>query len=79
MRDEDIDFSDIPEATPEWWAKAVVRKPPAASGTKRVTLWIDVDVLEWFRAQGKSYEARINAILRSHMLSQIGNGGQRGV
>jgi hypothetical protein len=26
MKDEDIDFSDIPEVTPEMFAKAIVRK-----------------------------------------------------
>lgn len=26
LRDEDIDFSDIPEVTPEMFAKAVLRK-----------------------------------------------------
>jgi hypothetical protein len=32
MRDEDIDFSDIPEMTEEQFAKAVVRK--GGTGTK---------------------------------------------
>jgi uncharacterized protein (DUF4415 family) len=32
-----------------------------------VTIRIDADVLEWFRKQGRGYQARINAILRSYM------------
>ena len=31
-----------------------------------MTLRIDTDVLEWFRAQGKGYQSRINAILRRY-------------
>jgi uncharacterized protein (DUF4415 family) len=31
-----------------------------------MTLRIDSDVLAWFRAQGKGYQSRINAILRRY-------------
>ena len=31
-----------------------------------MTLRIDSDVLEWFRSQGKGYQTRINAVLRSY-------------
>jgi len=31
-----------------------------------MTLRIDTDVLDWFRAQGKGYQSRINAILRRY-------------
>jgi uncharacterized protein (DUF4415 family) len=68
MRDEDIDFSDIPEATPEQWAKAVVRWPSASPLAKQqITLRLDADVLKWFRAQGKGYQTQINALLRAYM------------
>jgi uncharacterized protein (DUF4415 family) len=30
------------------------------------SLRIDADVLEWFRAQGRGYQTKINAILRSY-------------
>jgi uncharacterized protein (DUF4415 family) len=29
---------------------------------------IDTDVLEWLKSQGKGYQRRLNAILRSAML-----------
>ena len=68
MRDEDIDLSDNPEVTPEMFAKAVVRRglvttPPKA----QVTLRLDADVLNWFRARGTGYQTRINALLRAYM------------
>ena len=34
---------------------------------KRVTVALDADVLDWFRAQGKGYQTRINAILRAYI------------
>ncbi|MFC2419917.1 MAG: BrnA antitoxin family protein [Treponema maltophilum] len=27
---------------------------------------IDTDVLEWYKAQGKGYQTKINAVLRAH-------------
>ena len=47
-------------------ARVIVRKclrpvPPKAS----VSLRIDVDVLEWFKARGSGYQTRINAVLRA--------------
>jgi uncharacterized protein (DUF4415 family) len=35
-----------------------------------VTLWLDRDVLAWFRRQGRGYQARINAILRAFVKAQ---------
>jgi uncharacterized protein (DUF4415 family) len=32
-----------------------------------VTLRIDRDVLEWFKAQGKGYQTNINQLLRAYM------------
>lgn len=68
MRDEDIDLTDIPEIPPEMFARAVVRKGlKPVKGKKQVTLRVDADVLEWFRAQGRGYQTRINALLRAYM------------
>jgi uncharacterized protein (DUF4415 family) len=47
MKDEDIDLSDVPEITPEMFAKAVVRHGLKPRIKKQVTLRIDSDVLEW--------------------------------
>lgn len=54
MTDEEIDLSDIPEITPEMFARAVVRrglKPPPHQ--TQLTLRVDSDVLEWFKQQGR--------------------------
>jgi uncharacterized protein (DUF4415 family) len=68
MRDEDIDFSDIPPVTPEMFAKAVVRiglKPVLPKA--QITLRLDADVLQWFRDRGAGYQTQINALLRAYM------------
>ncbi len=68
MKDEDIDFTDIPRLTPEMFANAVVRKnfkpvPPK----QQVTLRIDDDVISFFRTLGQGYQTRINQLLRAYM------------
>ena len=67
MKDEDIDFSDVSEIPPEMFARAIVRKglKPAARKSQ-LTLRIDSDVLEWFRARGAGYQSQMNAILRAY-------------
>ena len=44
------------------WSKARLVPP---LGKDIVTLRLDSDLLEWFRAQGKGYQTRINQVLRT--------------
>jgi uncharacterized protein (DUF4415 family) len=77
MRDEDIDFSDNPEWTPEGFGKAVVHigfKPLPPK--EQITLRIDADVLEWFRALGPGYQSQINALLRAYMIEHLRQRGK---
>ena len=63
MRDGDIDFSDIPEADENFFKNAVLRLPqPKVS----ICLRVDRDVVDWFKAQGKGYQTRINAVLKAY-------------
>jgi uncharacterized protein (DUF4415 family) len=39
---------------------------PKPRGKAHTTLRVDSDVLGWFRAQGKGYQTKINAILRKY-------------
>ena len=63
MPDEDIDTSDIPELTEDFWKNAKVRYP--TEGKERLTVRFDEDVVQWFRSQGKGYQTKMNAVLRS--------------
>ncbi|MBT3337224.1 MAG: BrnA antitoxin family protein [Anaerolineae bacterium] len=68
MSDDEIDFSDIDEITPEEFAQAVVRHGLNPDRKKeQITIRIDSDVLTWFRSQGKGYQTRINDLLRAYM------------
>jgi len=68
LKDDKIDFSDVPELTPEMFARAVVRRGLKQVVRKKLlTLRIDSDVVEWYRSQGLGYQTRINALLRAYM------------
>jgi uncharacterized protein (DUF4415 family) len=67
MQDEDIDFSDLPEVTPEMFAKAVVRRGAKSHAKTLMTLRLDSDVLAWFKEQGRGYQTKMNALLRAYM------------
>lgn len=61
MADEEIDTSDIPPLDEAFFASARLRMPEKKV---TVTLDIDADVLEWFKAQGDNLDNRINAALK---------------
>ena len=67
MPDSAIDYSEIPELDDERFAKARATK-------QQVTLRLDREVLDWFRAQGRGYQTRMNAVLRAFVEKQTGKG-----
>ena len=67
MRDEDIDYSDIPELDDEFFARATQIWPPLK---QQLTIRLDEDVLKWLKSNGPGYQTRINLILRAAMESQ---------
>ncbi len=48
------------------WRRGLQPVPPK----QLVSLRIDADVLAWFRAQGRGYQSRMNALLRAFMEAQ---------
>lgn len=63
LKDEDIDYSDIPKQGREFFEEAVLWPGPK----QQITLRLDPDVLAFFRKQGKRYQTRINAVLRKYV------------
>ena len=67
IRDRDIKRSvEHPEASVRHIVRGIARlglKP--ASGKTSISLRVDAEVLEWFRAQGPGYQTRINAVLKA--------------
>jgi uncharacterized protein (DUF4415 family) len=64
MEDEDIDYSDIPPLTEDFFEKATLRVPVTQA---HQLVQIDPDVLQWFQSQGGEYKALINSVLRHHI------------
>jgi uncharacterized protein (DUF4415 family) len=69
MADKDIRVtSEHPEADLRHIVGGIVRqglKP--VRGKTAISIRVDTDVLEWFRAQGPGYQKRINLVLRAFM------------
>lgn len=72
MTDEDIvaamrddpdwqDFIDID------WSKAVAVTPPQKTA---ISIRLDEDIIDFFKATGKGYQTRINAVLRHFVTEQ---------
>lgn len=71
LPDEQIDYSDIPPLSDEFWKNAVHN--PFYKPTKTpTTVRVDSDVLAWLKSKGKGYQTRINAILREEMMKELG-------
>jgi len=72
MTEEEIernaaDDPDNPPWTEEDWANARVVWP---QGKAPVTLRLDKDIIAWFKARGRGYQTRINAVLRAFVEAQ---------
>jgi len=52
----------------EWFENAVFVNPSAEK--ERISIRLDEDILEFFRAGGKGYQSRINKVLREYMAVQ---------
>ena len=64
LSDSEIDFSDIPELDADFWNNAEIIQPDT---TQPVTLRVKKSVLDYFKAGGKGYQTRINAVLESYV------------
>jgi uncharacterized protein (DUF4415 family) len=70
MTDEEIaaavrdDADAAPLLDEEFWTEARVVLPEPK---ELISIRLDRDVLDWFRAQGRGYQTRINAVLRAYV------------
>ncbi len=62
--DADPDADILP---PGFWDEA---RPVEVTTKEQITLRLDPDVLRHFRATGKGYQSRINAVLKSYVKAQ---------
>jgi len=52
----------------EFWKNAKLVMPKTK---ETITIRLDSDVLQWFKANGKNYQTRINSVLSSYMNAQV--------
>jgi uncharacterized protein (DUF4415 family) len=67
MPDKAINYSDIPPLKDHKWTRPGALVP--TENKKQVTLRLDADVVEFFRATGRRYQSRMNAVLRDYVQS----------
>lgn len=70
LSDQDIEraIRDDPDAAPildeAWFTEAEWVKPDPKMA---ISIRLDRDVLEWFKAEGPGYQSRMNAVLSAYM------------
>lgn len=62
-REGDFEGEDEDDVEVDWSTARLVSPEPK----KAVSIRIDPDVLDFFKAQGRGYQTRMNAVLRAYM------------
>ena len=69
LPDDAIDTSDIPELDENFWKNASIVMPNERDKTQ-FTAKFDTDIVRWFKRQGRGYQGRMNAVLRTYYKAQ---------
>lgn len=64
--DSDIDYTDIPPTTKEFWADAEKYMPHHKA---HVSMRLDDDIVAFFKRCGRGYQSKINAVLKAYVRS----------
>lgn len=68
LKDEDIDYSDIPELDRNFFKTAKVVMP---KNKKVITLRLDEEIINFFKSREPKYQTKINAVLMAYVKSHI--------
>ena len=68
MSDDEIDTSDIPPLTDEFFSKAKLRMPSSSLAT--VAIRVDAETLSWFQSKGEKAEQHMAAALQIYAEAQ---------
>ena len=71
LPDSRIDTGDIPELDETFWKNARLVLPDP---TRSVTLRVRQSVLDAYKAQGKGYQTRMNAVLETYAKAKLKRG-----
>ena len=75
IQDQDIDYSEIPEADESFWQRVELQMPQPKKG---IYIRLDTDIIDWLKSKGKGYQTRMNAMLRELMRSEKEQRGRCG-
>ncbi|MGD9638278.1 MAG: BrnA antitoxin family protein [Alphaproteobacteria bacterium] len=64
IKDDDIDYSDIPEITSLDNAEISKFYKPIK---KPITIRLDADIIEWFKRKNEKYQTALNDALREYI------------
>lgn len=67
VADSEIDYSDIGPLTNEFWKHAQIAQIELPQPREGVYLKVRADTLDWFRSQGRGYQAMIEKVLTSYV------------
>ena len=73
---EDFQATWTDQATMNTTTDSTPRAPSSLPMKQIVTIRLDIDMLNWFKAAGPGYQTRINQILRDHMEAERANGAK---
>jgi uncharacterized protein (DUF4415 family) len=75
MTDDDIDTSDIPPLTDEFFSEAKLRMPSSPITT--VSVPVDSETLTWFQSKGEDAEQHMTAALKIYAAAQKASADMR--
>lgn len=64
MSDEDIDYSDIPPLSDEFFEQATLRIP---ANQAQYLILLEPDIKQWFDSKGEKPQVLINQVLRKYI------------
>ena len=71
MTDDEIDFSENPELTDEFFARAKLYHGSENGEPVSVTLQLDPVILSWYRSHGEGWERHVQAALRDYLRAHV--------
>lgn len=67
MSDEDIDYSDIPPLTKDFFAESTLRIPASKAHN---FIELESDILQWLHDKNQQPKEFVNAVLRQYIQTQ---------
>jgi uncharacterized protein (DUF4415 family) len=69
MSEEEIESSAKADTENPRWTKNMLNSAKLQMPKKKISvhMYLDQDIVEWFKSKGKGYQPRINSVLKSYV------------